>query len=135
MDMRAHMKRFSSEARPAAFLAVLRQVNADLAWIEARDAWPSFDAIPHDAFAAAFADLPPRVSELIDLPDGPITIYRGQDAGGLFGLLWTTDICIAVDFAHGHRGTRHSAPNVYEIKVTAADSAFTCGDRGSRKSF
>lgn len=102
--------------------------------------WSGFDAIPHAAYWNMFgrhrkhwtADCMGAQADRVvfnALPDTGIRIWRGQDAGAIPGLSWTTDLKVAESFSLGHRGERIKNPTVLERVVNKSDIAFVLTGR------
>jgi hypothetical protein len=107
-------------------------------WRLVADEWPSFDAIPHQEYSAAFkrfrAAWSPDVmagrtkAAFLAMPSA-VDIYRGQDGGAPLGLAWTLRRDVAESFARGHRGRRHRQPTVFTITTTKSAIALLCDER------
>lgn len=122
-------------------------------WNVVTEAWPSFDAIPHEHFEEMFGlfmTAPPpapreqpfdnayhkRLLKRIKIQPFPgyetVTVYRGQDAAQLIGLSWSLDLEVAKGFASGFR-YRNRNPVLLETQISVNDVAFICNDRGEQE--
>jgi hypothetical protein len=134
---------FSSQQRADMLLEVFDELGTlaifELFWPCVHEEWPSFDAIDQRAYARTFRDLKALWSRdfwteeeraaFDALPD-PFTAYWGGDEERAWIYCWTLDIATAEGFALGHRGVRHSNPEILHAPIRKSNVCMFLTDRG-----